>query len=182
MTTLVPGDHPALEYPEAERRDYLTVVASMAFADGEVTADERARLEEMCSDFKLSEGSREQVFDSAEHPNAAELGLILARMKTSELRFALLVDLIDVAIADGTIATGEDAELQSLAEELDITYGQLVMTRRYVVEQRESETDQASPETEAELAEAGVKTSWLGNFFSLRWLRGKRDSADKDDA
>ena len=202
MSTLVPGHHPALEYPEAERRDYLTVVASMAFADGEVSEDELARIESMCDDFELSEGSREQVLESAAHPSAAELGLILSRLRQSELRFALLVDIIDIAIADGVIATGEEAELESLADELDITHGQLAMTRRYVLERRQSKTDEASPETIAGLASVGVPAAALavmaplgaplvaglgvaaalgvGSFFSVRWLvrkiRGEKSS------
>jgi len=206
MTTLVPGEHPALAYPEAERRDYLTVVASMAFADGEVSPEETKRIETMCEDFKLSEGSREQVHESAAKPNAAELGLILSRLRDSELRFALVVDLIDVATADGTVATGEEAELDSLAEELGITHGQLAMFKRYVLERRDSDTDEASPETIAGLASVGVPAAALavlaplgaplaagigiaaalgiGSYFSVRWLlrkaRGEKQKPDED--
>lgn len=202
MTTLVPGEHPALEYPEAERRDYLTVVASMAFADGEVTDDEVARIEGMCDDFALSEGSREQVLESARHPSAAELGLILSRMRTSELRFSLLIDLVDIAIADGVVASGEEAELESLADELDITHGQLAMTRRFVLEKRQSKHAQASPETLAGLASVGIPAAALavlaplgaplaaaggiaaalgvGSFFSVRWLLRKARAKNPD--
>jgi uncharacterized tellurite resistance protein B-like protein len=179
----------------------------MAFADGEVSGDEVARIESMCDDFELSEGSREQVLESAEHPLAAELGVILARLRTSELRFALLVDLVDIAAADGVVAAGEEAELESLAEELDITHGQLAMTRRYVLELRDTDTEGASPETIAGLASVGVPAAALavlaplgaplaagigvaaalgvGSFFSVRWLLRKvrrKSGEDKSGA
>lgn len=205
MSTLVPGQHPALDYPEAERRDYLIVVASMAFADGEVSLEERGRIESMCADLGLGDESREQVIEAAEHPNAAELGMILSRLKTSELRFALMIDLIDVAAADGHIATGEEAELDSLAEELDITRGQLAMSKRYVLERREAKSQEASPETIAGLASVGIPVAALGvlaplgapiaaglgiaaalgigSFFSIRWLlrRARGDRGDEGD-
>jgi uncharacterized tellurite resistance protein B-like protein len=176
----------------------------MALADGEVTQDEIARLEGLCEALALGPSSREAVVAAARALGSVDLAALIARLRDSELRFALLVDLVDVATADGSIAAGEDAELEALADELGITRGQLAMTRRFVAEQRELGSEPLSREALAAIAGLGIPVAALavlaplgvslavglgiaaalgaGSYVSVKWLAGKvRGGGDDPD-
>ena len=195
MATLVPGSHPLLAYDVQERRDYLCVVASMALADGTVDDVERERLETLCSTFELSkelgDGACDSVIEAAR--NTPDLGDIFSRLTGSELRYALMVDLIDLAVGgDGDIASTEDAELQQFADALEINPSQLAMTKRFVLDRRGQKDTEPTPETLAGLAGVGVPVAALavmaplgapivaglglaaalgiGSFVSVKWL------------
>lgn len=202
MATLVPGSHPLLAYPPAERRDYLTIVATMALADGQIDDVEESRLRELCDQFDLTASYADIVGDARA---ATELEPLFARLTGSELRYALLVDLIDLAVGDdGDIGPEEARELDVFADALDITNGQLGMTTRFVLERRTNADAEPDADTIAGLAGVGVPIAALavmaplgaplaaglglaaalgvGSFVSARWLVRKIRGGETDDA
>lgn len=200
MATLVPGSHPLLAYSDVERRDYLTIVAAMALADGQIDDVEKVRLEALCGQFELSD-SYDLVVSAAK--TASELAPLFERLSGSELRYSLLVDLIDLAVGDdGDIGVEERKQLEDFAEALSITNGQLAMTTRFVLERRTKEDAEPDADTLAGLAGVGVPIAALavmaplgapiaaglglaaalgvGSFVSVKWLYRKlRKPADK---
>jgi uncharacterized tellurite resistance protein B-like protein len=165
MTTLVPDKrHPALDLEESERVDYLSVVASMAFADADADDRELERVRDMCKDLELSSESTEKVIAAATSSHDDSIDEALDRLTCSDLRYALLIDAIDIAYADDEVVESEAAELEALAERLGISHAQLVQLRRYVGARTDhDETDDGANEQVAKgVAAAGVPAAALG--------------------
>jgi uncharacterized tellurite resistance protein B-like protein len=121
------------EIPEAERVDYLIVVASVVGADREVSASELAPLEAMCRDARLADADRERVLAIARAHDAAQVDASLARMKGDiALRVSLMTDAIVIVFADGKVAPGESELLARLGHALDLHPGQIQLIARTV--------------------------------------------------
>jgi uncharacterized tellurite resistance protein B-like protein len=132
MTTLVPDKrHPALDLGEAERADYLTVVASISYADLDASPEELERLRALCADLEITGEPCDRVVASASAPAAVEVDRVVTDL-APELRHALLVDTIDIAYADRTVAAEEVAAIERIAERLKVPRAQLVLIHRYV--------------------------------------------------
>lgn len=165
MTTLVPDKrHPALDLDEAERVDYLSVVASMAFADADADERELGRVRDMCKDLELSPEGVDRVISAATNDHDETIDAALDRLSSSDLRYALLIDALDIAYADDEVVESEAAELEALAQRLGISHVQLAQLRRYVgVRTDHDETsDEANEQVAKGLAAAGVPAAALG--------------------
>ena len=201
MTTLVPSPrHPALDVPEAERLDYLRVVASMAFADREVVASEIERLRELCGELEIGEAGTRQVLAAAKSPSDVAIDALVRGLAESELRFALLVDAVDLACADHPLNPSEATEIEHLADVLGITHGQVALVRRYVAERRGLRDESDSGELGAALAAAGVPAAMIavagvagipliagvglaaalgaGSYAAVKWLHHRFDARE----
>jgi uncharacterized tellurite resistance protein B-like protein len=199
MTTLVPDKrHPALDLPEDERADYLSVVASMTFADKDADQAELDRVADLCATLELGDAATERVLAVARQPDDASIEAILHRLTESDLRYALMVDAIDIAYADDEIVPDEAAELEHLADALHIERAQLAMLRRYVATLTEHEggDPDATKRAAAGLASAGIPAAGLaiattlgapilagagvaaalgvGSYATVRWLLNRK--------
>lgn len=156
MTTLVPDKrHPALDLDEAERTDYLTVVASMAYADLDASPEELERLRALCADLEITGEPCERVVAGASAPPTVEVDRIVAEL-APELRHALLVDTIDIAYADRTVDAAEIAAIERIADRLQVPRAQLVLIRRYVEGRRMGARPPSSGNLVAGLVAAAV--------------------------
>jgi hypothetical protein len=108
------------DFDESERRDYITVVALMAGADGKVTSEEILGLRELCKRFVLGPSARGQVLGASTSP-PHDLEEILARLADTPLRFSLLLDLAWMAYRDGVLAPEEQTEYDFLAGKLNVS-------------------------------------------------------------
>jgi uncharacterized tellurite resistance protein B-like protein len=206
MSSLVPDKrHPALDADMNERIDYLTLVASMAFADHSADDRELERARAMCEALELSEEGTVQVLASAGDAGRVELNEILERLKRSELRYALMIDIIDIAYADEEVVEAEVKEIKSLADKLDISAGDIEMLRRYVEKGRkltDGKNELSDAQIAAGLAGTGVPVAavalattlgapviasvgmaaalGVGSYMSVRWLwrRGTKDEGE----
>lgn len=124
--------HPALTLPRQERVDYLTVVASLAAADGRVDAAELESLRGWCRTLGLDVDEEAKVLEAAEHPDAAELQTVVARLNRSPLRFTVIADLLFIAHADGVYDATERDELAGLCEALHVAPHQVSAIEAYV--------------------------------------------------
>ncbi len=210
MSSLVPDKrHPALDADMSERIDYLTLVASMAFADHSADDRELERARAMCEALELSEEGTVKVLASASDASRVELDEILERLKRSELRYALMIDIIDIAYADEEVVEAEVKEIAALADKLDISAGDIEMLRRYVEKGRkltDGKNELSDAQIAAGLAGTGVPVAAIalattlgaplvagvgmaaalgvGSYMSVRWLwrRGKKDEAEANEA
>lgn len=156
MTTLVPDKrHPTLDLTGPERADYLTVVASMAYADLEAAPEEIDRLRHLCTDLEITGEDCERILAGASAPPRADVDRIVGGLPP-ELRHALLVDAIDIAYADRTVDAAEVAAMERLAERLGVPRGQLVLIKRYVEGRRMGKRDPASGNLVASLVALAV--------------------------
>jgi len=124
--------HPAIDLPMEQRVDYLTVVASMAGADGEVVGEELGKLSEYCIALGLGANEIGRVIAAAQAPDAVRIREVTRRLRTSPLRFTLMTDLLFMAYADDKVVDAEERELNALADALNVTSVQVSALRKYV--------------------------------------------------
>ncbi len=128
----MPNLHPLAKHPLALRKDYLTVLASMAWADGKVTEDERRKIEGFCELAGLDKAAMGQVIEEACSQNSSTLKRHFESLKNSDLRYTLLTDCAFLSFADGLFSDEEKAEAQKVAQGLGIVGQQLEAIANYV--------------------------------------------------
>jgi uncharacterized tellurite resistance protein B-like protein len=124
--------HPATKLPLSERIDYLVVVASMAAADGEIAGAEYEKLREFCKALELGPAEIGQVMAAVEEPDTVRIREVTGRLRSSQLRFTLMTDLLFMALADEKFVEAERREIRALADALNLTDPQLAALEKYV--------------------------------------------------
>src|SRR5262245_54576956 len=124
--------HKARSLPEDRRLDYITAVAAMVHADGEVSELELDVLRLLGEVLDISPQAMPRILESACNPDHRKVEYILGTFRDDPLRFALLPDAILVAFADEVLAAGETEEIAEFAEALHISTAQAVSIARYV--------------------------------------------------
>ncbi|MBM3464707.1 MAG: TerB family tellurite resistance protein [Armatimonadetes bacterium] len=111
-----------IDYNEADRADYMAVVASLAGADGDVSSEEIFALRELCKHFLLGPDARGRVM-AATTPGAENLDEALARLAKTDLKDSLVLDVCAMAWRDGKLVEAEEAEIRRLAGRLSVPNG-----------------------------------------------------------
>jgi uncharacterized tellurite resistance protein B-like protein len=171
--------HPALDLPEAERVDYLCVVASVACADKTVDPTELDKLRGLCAALEVGGEGAERVVAAASAPDPARIARILKRMSRGSHRFALLTDVTVMAFADGRVASGEAEEIARFARVLQLSTGHAVLIGRYVENTLRAEPgDKLSQDLADQLASlpAGVPNDGVVRALFARFRGGKSPS------
>jgi uncharacterized tellurite resistance protein B-like protein len=124
--------HKARALPEDRRIDYVTAVAAVVHADGEVHETELDVLRQLGEVLDIAPRFMPGIMDAAQNPDHGKVEAILGTFRTDPIRFALLTDAILVAFADEKLAAGETEEIAEFAEALHISTAQAVTIARYV--------------------------------------------------
>ncbi len=156
--------HPLLDYPEHEKIDYLSLVASIAAADGKVTDDEITQIREFCSQIGIGELGIGMIIAAIEDPSIIDVPNVLARLATTDLKFTLLTDMLFMACADGKFSPDERQEINKIAAELNISQKQITALNQYVTtvikaqraDGKHADWKQVGAELAGVLASAGV--------------------------
>lgn len=161
--------HAALDYPMAERVDYLQILAALIGADTTVSHHELGVLQEFCTTLELDDASRDRVVASTRKVDAAAIRATCERLKASELRFTLVSDLLYLAYSDAHYGQPEREVIEGIARLVGISYHQLDAMESYaraVVAERigrmptdkrgDDVVDDLRPNAAAALAATGV--------------------------
>ncbi len=124
--------HPLRQHPEKVRTSYLTLLASMANADGKIEASELEKLKEFCRIAGLSEKSLQEVVNAATTKADSSILAQLQMLKTSNLKYSIVTDCTFMAYADGIVVQEEEAEIAKIAGALDVNDNQIKAIRFYV--------------------------------------------------
>lgn len=124
--------HPLAGYPEDEKVDYLSLVASIAAADENVTDDEVTILREFCTTIGIHEIGIGMIIAAAGDPSVIDIQAIIPRLSQTDLKFTLLTDMFFMAYADGIVSPEEEKEINKIAAKLQISRDQLAAIDRYV--------------------------------------------------
>ncbi len=116
---------------EADRLDYVTIVATVAAADGALTGAEVARVRKLVGLVGLPERAEADVAGATVVPPAS-VAALKARLRASPLRFALVADCLLVAQSDGLVQASEKAELMGIRTELGVSEDEFFALSRYV--------------------------------------------------
>ncbi len=140
---------------DLEKGAYLGAIASIATADREATEEELAYLSELCDAASLSEQQKEMVLRAATELTGEELDKCLDVLKTSDLKHALITDLIAFARSDNDYNEAEEQHVHRIAQYLGVGEKQFSLLDKFA-----TEAETASPEEVASpsfLANTGMQ-------------------------
>ena len=148
QTTILDG------YSDVEKGAYLGAIASLATADRSAGEEELEYIEALCESANLSE-EQNNLIRSAATTEMSDIDLkrCLDELKSSDLRFSLISDVIAFAEADKTYSEEEKQNVQKIATYLGVNKEQFSLldqfTKKAVAEvpkQAEAlESEQTSP-------------------------------------
>lgn len=111
---------------------YLSVVAGMAAADGEFADEEFVQIRRLCFKLGLTAIGVEAVLSCTEEVDPERIQYFVNFLSSSELRFALLADLLFMAHADAMVTPEEEDMVLDLSVRMNINARQLEAIRSYV--------------------------------------------------
>jgi uncharacterized membrane protein YebE (DUF533 family) len=104
------------EYPPEQLLAFVQAMANVAASDGRVTEDERQSLDEIVLGIGLSPRDKEvSELIEKEFKQPGRLTDIVSKIHIRELRTSLLRMIVEVACADGEIASEERASVKEAA-------------------------------------------------------------------
>ena len=121
-------------YSDQEKAAYLSVIASLASADREASAPEVEFLQQLAHQAGLSGGATQQVLSAAKDATNESIKANLDALRSSDLRFSLVTDLISFARADGAYSNTEEDMVNKISSYLGISQQQ-THTLEQVVDQ-----------------------------------------------
>jgi uncharacterized tellurite resistance protein B-like protein len=165
------AEHPARSLDAERRIQYMTIVAAIVYADRDIADAELRRLADLCAALDLDANSVDRVMAAAKSPAETTVAAALAAFHDSDLRYALLSDIVTLCYADGKVSSAECDEVAELARALHISTAQAVLIGRYVEEIAQgAEVDVLSDDLAKGLAEAEKKLPPRGVIRRL-WSR-----------
>jgi uncharacterized tellurite resistance protein B-like protein len=141
------------DYSDIEKGAYLGAIASIATADRAASEQEIEYINVLAESADLSDGQRQAVERAATEISGEELKRCLDILKTSELRYSLVTDLIGFAEADKAYSEEEKANVQKIASYLGIDRQQFSLLDQFV-----QKTAEVQPEPE-EIKKPGFLSS-----------------------
>ncbi len=116
----------------AEKTAYLTAIASIAAADNSASETELSYLSGLADHAGLSASEKAIVLRAALDTTGSTLKAALDVLKSNELRFSLVADLIAFAESDNNLASEEKEQIATVAQYLGINAEQLQALSEYV--------------------------------------------------
>ncbi len=120
------------DYSDSEKGAYLGAIASIATADHSASEEEVEYIMHLAESADISEQQKEAVKRAATELSGEELSRCLNILKTSDLRFSLVTDLISFAESDNNYSAEEKKNVEKIAENLNINDEQFSLLDQFV--------------------------------------------------
>lgn len=117
--------HAALAHPVELRVDYALVLAALVGADNNVRGHELGVLREFCEALQLNAAQTDQVLAFVRAARADVVREICETLKTHELRYTLVSDLLYIAHSDASYDALEKELVVTIARLLGVSFRQL---------------------------------------------------------
>ena len=158
------------DYSDVEKGSYLGAIASIATADRTASEEELDYIMALADSAGLSEQQKNAVERAATELSGEELKRCLDNLKSSDLRFSLVTDLIAFAESDKNYTLEEKANIEKIAQYLNINKQQFSLLDQFV--QKTAETNAAPEEMQQQgfLGSLGLEDKFKNsgiNFGSL---------------
>ena len=108
------------DYTDREKGAYLGAIASIATADRAASEDELDYITELADSADISDDQKQAVIRAATELSGEELTRCLDILKTSDLRFSLITDLMNFAKSDAEYSEEEQKNVEKIAGYLNI--------------------------------------------------------------
>lgn len=149
-------------YSEAEKTAYLSAIAALATADRQASAPEAEFLQRLAQQAGLSDAATRQVLTAADSADNHTVQQSLDQLKSSDLRYSLVTDLISLARADGNYSAGEEEMVGKMAAYLGINPEQKQTLESVVDQAANVPHDAQDPGKQGFLSSIGDKLSNVG--------------------
>ena len=149
-------------YSEAEKTAYLSAIASLATADRQATQPEIEFLQGLAQQAGVSEQGAQQVLQAAQSANNQGIQQNLDALKSSDLRFSLVTDLISFARADGAYSNDEEAMVSKMSQYLGINTEQRQTLETVVDQAAQVQHNPEDPAKQGFLSGLGDKLASVG--------------------
>lgn len=158
------------DYSDVEKGSYLGAIASIGTADRTASEEELDYIMALADSAGLSEQQKNAVERAATELSGEELKRCLDNLKSSDLRFSLVTDLIAFAESDKNYTPEEKANIEKIAQYLNINKQQFSLLDQFV--QKTAETNAAPEEMQQQgfLGSLGLEDKFKNsgiNFGSL---------------
>ena len=162
QTTILEG------YSDQEKGAYLGAIASLATADRQASAEEMEHIAGLCEAANLSQQQTEAVRQAANGLSGEELNHCLDVLKQSNLKFALVTDLMAFAKADQDYSEEEEQSIHKISQYLEVDQKQYSLLDQFS-QQAATEAGQQAPNQQnflggglqEKMQKAGINTSSL---------------------
>ena len=120
------------DYSDAEKGAYLGAIASIATADHTASEEELEYIMALADSADISEGQKQAVSRAATELSGDELTRCLDILKTSDLRFSLITDLMNFGQSDKDYSEQEKKNVEKIAAYLQINQEQFSLLDQFV--------------------------------------------------
>jgi uncharacterized tellurite resistance protein B-like protein len=120
------------DYSDLEKGAYLGAISSIATADRAASDEEMEYIMALAESADLSDEQKSAVSRAATELTGQELKKCLDILKTSDLKFSLVTDLISFAEADKKYSDEEKANIEKIAQYLGIDQQQFNLLDQFV--------------------------------------------------
>ena len=129
------------DYSDLEKGAYLGAISSIATADRAASDEEMEYIMALAESADLSEEQKKAVSRAATELTGQELKKCLDILKSSDLKFSLVTDLISFAEADRNYTDEERANVEKIARYLGINQQQFSLLDQFVKKTAEVKPD-----------------------------------------
>ncbi len=120
------------DYSDTEKGAYLGAIASIASADREASQEELQFLAALGESAQLSQESKQAVLGVAKDPTNLSVQKCLDVIKSSDLRYTFIADIMSFAKADGTLSGEEESQIKGMADYLGVNQEQYGVLKQFV--------------------------------------------------
>jgi uncharacterized tellurite resistance protein B-like protein len=158
-------------YSLPERGAYLGALATMALADGNVSAEEIDFLTLMSEAAELPQTMQQEVQQIARNPSQVSLQKCLDVLKGSPLRFSFITDLISFAKVDGQLSAPEQKRIQDMSAYLGVSEQQFSILNEFVDKAGQAQQGE-DPTSPAFLTKSGFDNLFKTANISPQMVQG----------
>lgn len=144
-------------YSEREKGAYLAALASLSTADRQASQEELDHLREMAHAAGLSQQQEQFIIDSATDISGEELKKCLDVLKTSQLRYSLITDLIALAKADENYTEDEKENIEKISKYLGVNSSQVDVLDEFVSKAAEKDPSPEQAQSSGFLDSLGMR-------------------------
>jgi uncharacterized tellurite resistance protein B-like protein len=158
------------DYSDVEKGSYLGAIASIATADRTASEEELEYIQALADSAELSVEQKQAVERAATELSGEELQTCLDNLKASDLRYSLVTDLIAFAESDQNYTEEEKANIEKIAQYLNINKQQFSLLDQFVKKTKETNVQPEQMQQQGFLGSLGLEDKFKNsgiNFGSL---------------
>ncbi|MBB6611169.1 TerB family tellurite resistance protein [Pontibacter sp. Tf4] len=160
------------DYSQEEKGAYFGALAIMASADGKTTDEELQFLQMMAEAAELPANVQQEVAAVAKNPSIISLEKCLDVLKTSQLRFSFVTDIISFAKADGQYTPDEQQRIKEVSEYLGIDQQQYSILDQFVNKAEQAKQQGEDPTSPSFLNKSGFDDMFKNAGISPAMVTG----------